>query len=132
LNGRISQWNYLSFQFTPLSPSLFWSTYFPSAYTLHSPHGDYLACVFMILSLGSLFDPALPATPNMEAHRYFTLSFTTLSAARFLSNSTLAVIQTLQLAANFLLNQHECVGLSSPFFLLSSTSADYFFRSLAD
>lgn len=70
----------------------------------------------MLLSLGALFSPSLPATPNPLAHRYFTLSFTTLSASRFLCNSTLAVIQTLQLSANYLLNQHELRECGESFF----------------
>ncbi|GAA5865743.1 hypothetical protein JCM8547_002763 [Rhodosporidiobolus lusitaniae] len=100
-------WNYLSFQFTPVEPSVFWTLYLPSAYTPSSPHGDYLACVFIILSLGSLFDPSLPATPDPQAHHFFVLAHTVLSASRFLSNSTLAAIQTLQLSANYLLNFHD-------------------------
>ncbi|GAA5887930.1 hypothetical protein JCM6882_000806 [Rhodosporidiobolus microsporus] len=100
-------WNYLSFQFTPVGAQLFWDDYLPSAYTPHSPHGTKLACVFIILSLGTLFDPDVPSTPNSTAHHYFILSQTVLSASRFLANSTLAAIQTLQLSANFLLNNHD-------------------------
>ncbi|GAA5820631.1 hypothetical protein JCM11251_003084 [Rhodosporidiobolus azoricus] len=100
-------WNYLSFQFTPVESSIFWGDYLPAAYTPNSPHGTKLACVFIILSLGSLFDPIAPSTPNSDAHQYFVLSQTTLSASRFLANSTLTAIQTLQLSANFLLNYHD-------------------------
>ncbi|GAA5967730.1 hypothetical protein JCM11641_005747 [Rhodosporidiobolus odoratus] len=100
-------WNYLSFQFTPVSAADFWNDYFPSAYTPHAPHPSKLACVYVILSLGAVFDPSAPSTPNPTAHTYFTLSQTVLSASRFLANSTLAAIQTLQLSANYLLNYHD-------------------------
>lgn len=52
-------------------------------------------------------DPRAPSTPNSNAYHYFTLAMTTLSAARFLSHSTIAGVQTLILAASFLLNTHD-------------------------
>ncbi|GAA5820480.1 hypothetical protein JCM3770_005543 [Rhodotorula araucariae] len=109
-DGRLlseNYWKYLSFQFTPIEEDVFWNDYLPSAYTSHDPHGTKLAAVFIILSLGCLFDPAAPATPNADAHHYFVLAHNTLAASRFLANSTLAGIQTLQLSANFLLNYHD-------------------------
>lgn len=106
---RVSEnyWQYLAFQFTPLEEAVFWEDYWPSAYTPHDPHGTKLACVFMILSLGHLFDPNAPSTPNADAQHFFTLSHAALAASRFLANSTLAAVQTLQLSANFHLNYHD-------------------------
>ncbi|GAA5897932.1 hypothetical protein JCM8208_003195 [Rhodotorula glutinis] len=100
-------WKYLSFQFTPLEEQVFYEDYLVAAYTPHDPHGAKLAAVFIILSLGSVFDPSAPATPNANAHQYFVLAHNTLAASRFLANSTLAGVQTLQLSANFLLNSHD-------------------------
>ncbi|KPV75000.1 uncharacterized protein RHOBADRAFT_53911 [Rhodotorula graminis WP1] len=100
-------WKYLSFQFTPLEEQVFYEDYLVAAYSPHDPHGAKLAAVFIILSLGSVFDPSAPATPNANAHQYFVLAHNTLAASRFLANSTLAGVQTLQLSANFLLNSHD-------------------------
>ncbi|GAA5833260.1 hypothetical protein JCM9279_001470 [Rhodotorula babjevae] len=100
-------WKYLSFQFTPLEEQVFYEDYLVAAYSPHDPHGAKLAAVFIIFSLGSVFDPSAPATPNANAHRYFVLAHNTLAASRFLANSTLAGVQTLQLSANFLLNSHD-------------------------
>ncbi|GAA5924666.1 hypothetical protein JCM10213_000410 [Rhodosporidiobolus nylandii] len=115
---RLSEnyWSYLSFQFTPVSASQYWDDYLPCAYTPHSPHGTKLACVFIVLALGCLFNPAAPPTPNAQAHTYFILSQTVLSAARYLANSTLAAIQTLQLTANYLLNYHDLKEGGESFF----------------
>ncbi|GAA6051435.1 hypothetical protein NBRC10513_000393 [Rhodotorula toruloides] len=106
---RVSEnyWRYLAFQFTPLEEAVFWEDYWPSAYTSHDPHGTKLACVFMILSLGHLFDPDAPSTPNPDAQHFFILSHAALAASRFLANSTLAAVQTLQLSANFHPNYHD-------------------------
>ncbi|GAA6041112.1 hypothetical protein JCM8097_004118 [Rhodosporidiobolus ruineniae] len=106
---RLSEnyWNYLSFQFTPVESTVYWDDYFTAAFMPQDPHGTKLACVFIVLSLGTLFDPSLPSTPNPLAHHYFVLSQAVLSASRFLSNGTLAAIQTLQLSANYLLNFHD-------------------------
>ncbi|GAA5999855.1 hypothetical protein JCM10207_005938 [Rhodosporidiobolus poonsookiae] len=100
-------WRYLSFQFTPVEEDVYWTDYFPSAFAPSPPSGPSLACVFIVLALGTLFDPLQPATPNQHAHHFFLLSQAVLSASRFLSNSTLPAIQTLQLSANFLLNSHD-------------------------
>ncbi|GAA5857732.1 hypothetical protein JCM1840_000888 [Sporobolomyces johnsonii] len=106
---RLSEnyWNFLSFQFTPIEENVYWSDYWTSAWTPNDPAGTKLAAVFMILSLGSLFDPTAPSTPNLTAHHYFVLAHTTLSAARFLANNTLAAVQTLQLSSAYLLCQHD-------------------------
>lgn len=54
-----------------------------------------------------MFDPTAPATPNPNAHRYFVLAHNVLAASRFLAQSTLAGVQTIQLSANYLLNFHD-------------------------
>ncbi|KAM0791581.1 hypothetical protein ACM66B_006025 [Microbotryomycetes sp. NB124-2] len=100
-------YDFLSFQFQPVDEPVFFDDYLTSAETAGNAHGTKLACVFMVLSLGSLFDPLAPSTPNTTAQHYFVLSWSTLSAARFLSHTTLAGVQTLQLCANFLLNAHD-------------------------
>ncbi|GAA5970294.1 hypothetical protein JCM21900_001034 [Sporobolomyces salmonicolor] len=106
---RLSEnyWNFLAFQFTPIEETVYWSDYWTSAWTPNDSAGTKLAAVFMILSLGSLFDPSAPSTPNSTAHHYFVLAHTTLSAARFLANNTLAAVQTLQLSSAYLLCQHD-------------------------
>ncbi|KAK4047150.1 hypothetical protein OIV83_005602 [Microbotryomycetes sp. JL201] len=100
-------YDFLSFQFQPLDEDVFFDDYVTSAQATGNAQGAKLACVFMILCLGSLFDPSAPSTPNPNAQHFFVLSWSTLSAARFLSHTTLAGVQTLQLCANFLLNAHD-------------------------
>lgn len=101
----VNYWQYLSFQFQPLEEEVYWRDYLPAAVMpSHDSQGSKLAVVFMILSLGSLMDPRAPSTPNVNAHHYFTLAMTTLSASRFLSHNTIAGVQCIQLAANYLLN----------------------------
>lgn len=63
---------------------MFWEDYFMRAYTPGDAHGSKLACVFIILALGSLFDKNAPSSYNATADDYFHLSQTTLSASRFL------------------------------------------------
>lgn len=100
-------WAFLSFQFQPVEEEVYWNDYLPCAMTTGNTHGAKLACTFIILSLGSIMDPRAPSTPNPNAHHYFQLAFATLSSARYLSHNTLAGVQTVQLAANFLLNTHD-------------------------
>ncbi|GAA6060984.1 hypothetical protein JCM10212_000670 [Sporobolomyces blumeae] len=111
-------YNYLAFQFVPLGAQDFWSDYWPAAFTPDDSHATKLAAVFMILSLGSLFDPEAPSTPNAKAHELFVLAHNTLAAARFLSNNTLAASQTIQLSASFLLCQHDLREGGETFFPL--------------
>lgn len=113
-------WNYVSFMFEPLQEEIFWEDYFVSAYTVGEDHGTKLACVYIILALGSLFDRDAPATFNASANQYFLLSQTSLSAARFLSINTSAAAQTLHLTGNFLFNTHKLQDGGETFFCLFS------------
>lgn len=79
-------------------------------------NGSKLACVFIILSLGSLFDPSAPSTPNATSAHYFVVCQSALSCSRFLSNNTMAGAQTLQLMANFLFNTHNLQEGGETFF----------------
>lgn len=113
-------WNYVSFMFEPLQEEVFWEDYFVSAYTVGEDHGTKLACVYIILALGSLFDRDAPATFNASANQYFLLSQTALSAARFLSINTSAAAETLHLTGNFLFNTHKLQDGGETFFCLFS------------
>lgn len=79
-------------------------------------NGTMLACVFIILSLGSLFDPGVPSTPNATAAHYFVVCQNALTCSRFLSNNTMAGAQTLQLMANYLFCQHNLQEGGESFF----------------
>ncbi|KAL8290374.1 hypothetical protein RQP46_002632 [Phenoliferia psychrophenolica] len=109
-------WTYLSFMFEPLEESVYYEDYLPKAYTNHDLNGTMLACVFIILSLGSLFDPSVPSTPNATAAHYFVVCQNALTCSRFLSNNTMAGAQTLQLMANYLFCQHNLQEGGESFF----------------
>lgn len=111
-------WNFVSFMFEPLQENQFWDDYFVSAYTAESGNGTKLACTFIILALGSLFDPLMPPTFNALANQYFLLSQTALSAARFLSQNTIAAAITIHLTGNFLFNTHKLQDGGETFFCL--------------
>ncbi|GAA5913642.1 uncharacterized protein JCM6883_004035 [Sporobolomyces salmoneus] len=99
--------NFLAFQFLPLSPQQFYEDYLPSSYTPNDPSPTKLGCLYAVLSLGSLFDPEKPSTFSEQAQRYFLRSQNVLAAAKALSHNTLATSQTLQLCGSFLLCQHN-------------------------
>ncbi|SCV72214.1 BQ2448_4908 [Microbotryum intermedium] len=111
-------YQFLSFQFEPVEEEAFFNDYLPAALTSGNSAGTKLAFVFIVLSLGSLMDQRVPSTPNALAHHYFQLSQSTLSASKFLSNNTLAGVQTLQLTASFLLNTHDLQEGGETFFPL--------------
>ncbi|SGY20619.1 BQ5605_C016g08107 [Microbotryum silenes-dioicae] len=111
-------YEFLSFQFEPVEEEAFFNDYLPAALTTGNSAGTKLAFVFIVLSLGSLMDPRVPSTPNALAHHYFQLSQSALSASKFLSNNTLAGVQTLQLTASFLLNTHDLQEGGETFFPL--------------
>lgn len=98
--------------------SVYWEDYFIAAYATDSNNGTKLACVYIILALGSLFDPSAPSSFNAAANQYFLLSQTALSASRFLSQNTLAGAQTIQLSGNFLFNTHKLQDGGETFFAL--------------
>ncbi|KAK4702072.1 hypothetical protein P7C70_g4153, partial [Phenoliferia sp. Uapishka_3] len=109
-------WTYLSFMFEPLEESVFYDDYFPKAYERGDHNGTILACVFIILCLGALFDPDQPSTPNERAAHYFVVCQNVLTCSRFLSNNTIAGAQTLQLMANYLFCQHNLQEGGESFF----------------
>lgn len=96
---------------------MFWEDYLKSAYTTGG-NGPKLACVLTILALGSLFDREAPSTYNATANQLFLLSQSALSASRFLSHHTLAAVQTLQIASNFLFNTHKLHDGAETYFSL--------------
>ncbi|GAA6024586.1 hypothetical protein JCM11491_000290 [Sporobolomyces phaffii] len=109
---------FLAFQFVPLSSSEFYDDYLPAAYTPNDPSPTKLGAVYIVLSLGTLFDPEKPSTFNEEAQRYFLRSQNVLAAAKALSHNTLATSQTLQLCGSFLLCQHDLQEGGETFFPL--------------
>ena len=75
-----------------------------NAYTPYNSNGSQLACVFVVLAIGLLFDRKLPSSYNAEANRYFLLSQAALAASRFLSSATIASAQALQISGEFMFN----------------------------
>jgi len=97
-----------------MSPEEFWDDYWPAAFRPNDRGPTKLAAVYIVLSLGSLFDPTAPVTFNQQALTFFLRSHNIMAAARALSNNTLATSQTIQLSGSFLLCQHDLVSLSLP------------------
>ncbi|KAK4700144.1 hypothetical protein P7C70_g6107, partial [Phenoliferia sp. Uapishka_3] len=88
----------------PIQESQFFDEYLPHAYTPYDEQGSQLACVFLVLAVGLLFDRKAPATFNSQAHHYFLLSQACLAASRFLSSATIASAQALHLSGEYLFN----------------------------
>ncbi|GAA5979676.1 hypothetical protein JCM5350_003808 [Sporobolomyces pararoseus] len=114
----VNYYNFLAFQFVPLAQKDFFEDYLPSAYTPNDPSPTKLGAVYMILSLGTLFDPNRPSTFSEEAQHFFLRSHAVLAAAKALSQNTLATSQTLQLCGSFLLCQHNLKEGGETFFPL--------------
>ncbi|KAL8276309.1 hypothetical protein RQP46_011275 [Phenoliferia psychrophenolica] len=93
-----------TFSNEPIQESQFFEEYLANAYTPYNPQGSQLACVFVVLALGLLFDRKAPSTYNAEANRYFVLSQAALAASRFLSSATIASAQALQISGEYLFN----------------------------
>jgi hypothetical protein len=116
----VPQYTYLAFQFVPISETQFYEDYLPAAYNPDDPTPTKLGAVYIVLSLGTLFDPNKPSTFNEEAQRYFLRSQNVLAAAKALSHNTLPTSQTLQLCGSFLLCQHNLREGGETFFPLVS------------
>ncbi|KAM0750926.1 hypothetical protein T439DRAFT_380761 [Meredithblackwellia eburnea MCA 4105] len=93
-----------AFMFSPMEAAQLFEEYLPNAYQPQHPQGPQLACVFVILALGIMFDRNQPPTPHSDAVQYFALSQSTLAASRFLSTATIATVQVIQLSGNYLFN----------------------------
>jgi hypothetical protein len=119
---HILQYNFLAFQFVPLSAKDFYEDYLPAAYTPNDTSPTKLGAVFTIFSLGTLFDPNMPSTFNEDAQRYFLRGQNVLAAAKALSQNTLATSQSIQLCGSFLLCQHNLKEGGETFFPLVSPS----------
>ncbi|GAA6017563.1 hypothetical protein JCM10207_001208 [Rhodosporidiobolus poonsookiae] len=110
-------WDSCSFLLCPMEASDYWEDYLPSSFSAE-PNGSKLACVFMVIALGSQFDPAVPAAANAAASRYYSLGQAALAASRFLSHSTLAGVQALHLCVNLHFSRHKVQDGGESFFPL--------------
>ncbi|BGP26263.1 hypothetical protein JCM10295v2_005208 [Rhodotorula toruloides] len=101
-------WDRCAYMFAPICHETYWDDYFPTAFS-SDPQGvntgTKLACVFMTLSLGSIFDLSAPPIPSPNAHRFYAAGQAALSASRFLSHPTLAGIQAIHLSVNILFSR---------------------------
>ncbi|EMS22964.1 hypothetical protein NBRC10512_005311 [Rhodotorula toruloides] len=107
---RLAQvyWDRCAYMFAPICHETYWDDYFPTAFS-SDPQGvntgTKLACVFMTLSLGSIFDPSAPPIPSPLVHRFYAAGQAALSASRFLSHPTLAGIQAIHMSVNILFSR---------------------------
>lgn len=89
-----------AFRYEPCQRDIFDSRIFPAAYPEPSLdhqepiHAHRLALIFAIFALGALFDLEKPLRSS-EAEHYATLAQECLSSSHFLSEPTLAAVQTL-------------------------------------
>ncbi|BGP18249.1 hypothetical protein JCM10213v2_006307 [Rhodosporidiobolus nylandii] len=120
---RISScyWDYCSFMFCPIPPTDYWQDYFENVFSAE-PHGPKLACVFMVLALGSQFDPSGPSTPAADPQRFFALGQAALSASGVLALNTIPALQALHLCGNILFNRQRMQQNGETFFPLLGMS----------
>lgn len=103
---------WVSQMYEPLQRAVF-NKHLTAAYTLDDEDQiitlEQLACIFMILALGILFDLE-GETSDSRSAKYHSIAQASLTSAKFLNIPSLASIQCLHLMATWQLTTHSQTG----------------------